>query len=340
MRKSSSLSASRIGLILLLVLAIAVPVIITDKFFFHLIIMSCIWSILATSLNICMGYTGLVSVAHGSFFGIGAYATSLLVIKAGMNYWLALALALGIVVLISLAIGLVALRLRGPYFVICSLCVCLIVTIVIEHWDSLTEGARGLTSIPAISPIPIPGVGPIAFTSMVSQYYLILCSLLLTIFISRLIIHSRFGRAFEAIRLNDVLAESLGINIKATKIFSFSLSALFAGFAGALYPPYIAYLNPADSSFWISFDAILYIVVGGLGTLGGPLIGAFSMTIIPELLRVFEHFRLLFYALVLILTVIYFPKGLVGIPALIMAKRIALKKKVEIGSADGKSIAS
>jgi branched-chain amino acid transport system permease protein len=317
----------KIGLIVLLALALAVPYIVTDRFFFHLIVMSCIWSILASSLNICMGFTGLVSVAHGSFFGIGAYATSLLVTKLGMNFWLAMAIGMGFVVAISLGIGLATLRLRGPYFVICSLCFCLIVTIVIEHWEGLTEGARGLTSIPPINPIPIPGIGKITFTSMASQYYLILFFLLLTILIVRLVTNSRLGRAFEAVRQNDVLAESLGINIKTIRIFSFSFSALFAGIAGALYPPYIAYLNPADSSFWISFDAIMYIVVGGMGTLAGPLFGAFAMTIIPEVLRVFEHFRLLFYALVLIFATIYFPKGLVGIPGMIISLVSGSKKR-------------
>jgi branched-chain amino acid transport system permease protein len=326
MKKTSWLSAKNVVLLLLLLLALLAPVIVKNPFYFHLITLSYIWCMLASSLNICMGYTGLVSVAQGSFFGIGAYAVSLFVIKGGMNYWFALPLSLGIVIIISIGIGLIALRTRGPYFVIFTLCVCLIVTVVIEHWYSLTEGNRGLY-IPTINPINIPGIGKLSFTSAMSQYYLILFFLLFTLFIMRLIIYSRVGRAFEAVRLNEILADALGINITVTKMFAFSLGAFFAGIGGVLYPPYISYLNPADSSFWISFNAILYVVVGGSGTLMGPLIGAISMTIIPELLRFLAEFRLLFYGLVLIIVVIFLPKGLVSLPSLLKTKVIASTRK-------------
>ena len=313
-------SIQNIALIVLLVVVLFLPAIITNPFYLHLIVISFIWSILASSLNICMGYTGLVSLAQGSFFGIGAYSVSLIMLKWGASYWLAIPVSLGLVVFISLAIGVVALRTRGPYFVIFSLCVCLIITTIIHHWDSLTEGARGLTSIPPISPIPVPGIGKISFTTMISQYYLFLAFLLFTLFIVKLIIDSRLGRAFEAVRLNEVLADSLGINVMATKMFSFALSAFFAGLAGVLYPPYISYLNPADSSFWVSFNAILYVIVGGSGTLAGPVLGVFLMTVIPEVLRFLAEFRLIFYAIVLILTVIFFPTGLISLPGLIRKK--------------------
>jgi branched-chain amino acid transport system permease protein len=320
MSKTARLSFKHIRFTLPLLVALLVPLLVTNPFYLHLITLSCIWSILASSLNICMGYTGLVSVAQGSFFGIGAYATSLLVIKAGLNYWATIPLALGLVVLISLGIGLIALRTRGPYFVIFSLCVCLIITVIIERWETVTEGPRGLSTIPAIDPLRLPGVGEISFTSAASQYYLILFFLLITLLATRLLIYSRFGRAFEAVHLNEVLADSLGINVMATKIFSFSVAAFFAGLAGVLYPPYISYLGPADSSFWVSFNTILYVVVGGRGTLIGPLIGAFSMTIIPEILRFLAEFRLLFYGLVLIIAVIFLPRGLVSLPGLIKAR--------------------
>lgn len=317
MSKTAWLSGKHLGLYITLLIALLVPVIVTNPFYFHLITLSCIWAILASSLNICMGYTGLVSVAQGSFFGIGAYAVSLMVIKGGLNYWVSVPLALGLVLLISLGIGLIALRTRGPYFVIFSLCVCLIITVIIERWENLTDGPRGLSTIPAINPIRIPGIAEINFTSAASQYYLILLFLLITLFITKLIIYSRFGRAFEAVHLNEVLADSLGVNVMATKIFSFSIAAFFAGVAGILYPSYISYLGPADSSFWVSFNTILYVVVGGRGTLIGPLIGAFSMTIIPEILRFLAEFRLLFYGLVLISAVIFLPRGLVSLPGLI-----------------------
>jgi branched-chain amino acid transport system permease protein len=298
--------------------ALLVPVFVTDTFYLHLIILSVIWSILASSLNLCLGYVGLLSVAHGAFFGIGAYATSLLVLKLEWNFWLAVPGALLLILLMSLAISVLALRTRGHYFVIFTLCFGLIVTVVIDHWEALTEGSRGLTNVPPIDPIPLPGLGVIPFISMVSQYYLFVLFLAVVLATNYLLVHSRYGRAFEAIKLNETVAESLGINVMRQKTFAFCLSAVFAGVGGAVYAPYIAYLNPADTSFWISFDAILFVVVGGAGTVLGPLVGAFAMTILPEMLRFFEEFRLFFYAAVLILTVIFFPAGLVGLPGLLL----------------------
>ena len=328
------ITTQNILLILLLIVGLLLPVIITNPFYLHLIVVSFIWSILASSLNVCMGYTGLVSLAQGSFFGIGAYGVSLMMLKVGMSYWLAVPLSLGLVVVTSLVIGLVALRTRGPYFVIFSLCVCLIITTIIHHWDSLTEGARGLTSIPPINPIIIPGIVTLTFSTMISQYYLFLAFLVFTLFVINQIIHSRLGRAFQAVRLNEVLADSLGINVMATKMFSFALSAFFAGLAGVLYPPYISYLNPADSSFWVSFNAILYVIVGGAGTLAGPVIGVFLMTVLPELLRFLAEYRLLFYALVLILTVIFFPTGLIGLPHLMKRKLMNVNRR-RVGVVNG-----
>jgi branched-chain amino acid transport system permease protein len=324
MKKVLSLSKKNLSLIILIAIVFSFPIISKNQFYLHLIIMSFIWSILASGLNICMGYTGLVSLAQGSFFGIGAYSVSLLMLKGQFNYWSAVPLSLAIVVVISLAIGLLALRTRGPYFVIFSLCVCLSITIIIHHWDSLTEGARGLTNIPPITPIVIPGVGKCSFETMTSQYYLFLVLLLFTIIFIKLIIHSRLGRAFTAVRLNEVLADSIGINVISIKMISFATSAFFAGLAGVLYSPYISYLSPADTSFWVSFNTILYVIVGGSGTLAGPVVGAFLMTLIPEVLRFLADFRLIFYAIALILTVIFFPKGIVSMPSLIKKKIIKL----------------
>ena len=330
MIKSSRLSYKKGSVLVLLLFLILLPAIVTNNFYMHLVIMSLIWSILASSLNICMGYTGLVSLAQGSFFGIGAYGVALMVLKGNLSYWIALPLSLSVVVLISIAIGLIALRARGPYFVILSLCICLIITIVVHHWDSLTEGARGLTNIPPINAINIPFIGQITFDSMRSQYYLFLGFLFFTLLMTNLIIRSKIGRAFEAVRLNETLADSLGVNVMATKMFSFSLAAFFAGLAGALYPPYISYLNPADTSFWISFHAILYLIVGGQGTLAGPILGAVSMTVVPEILRFLAEFRLFFYALVLILTVIFFPRGLISLVEMASRKLKRISKSESV----------
>ena len=198
-----------------LVIAVIIPQVVTNKYYMNILIMSGIWSIVALSLNLILGYTGQVNLAHGAFFGIGAYASALLMLKLNMNFWLALPLAAAIAGFFGFLIGLPALRTRGSYFAIGTLCFNIIVTLIVDRWEGLTEGARGLMGIPGPSPIPLPWGGEITFNTMAAQYYLVLCFLLLTIFVLRRIIQSLVGRTFRAIRGNEELAEAVGIHADA-----------------------------------------------------------------------------------------------------------------------------
>ncbi len=305
-------SLQKLLFLLLILLALFLPQMITTPFYFHIVIITCIWSILASSLNLILGYTGQLSVAHGAFFGIGAYASSLLVIKLGWNYWAALPTAAIMAAVLGFLIGLPALRTRGPYFAICSLGFGTIVQIIIDKWDAVTEGPRGLPSIPAPNPIPLPYLGQLSFNTPASQYYLILVFLILTVFVMHRLIHSRMGRAFEAIKTNEPLAESVGINAMGFKILSFTISAFFAGIAGSLYAVYVTYIGPANAGFMLGFEGIIFMVVGGSGTLLGPIIGSFIMSVVPEIIRALEEFRLLFDALIIITFMTFMPHGLIG----------------------------
>jgi len=192
------------------------------------------------------------------------------------------------------------------------MCFNVIVTVIIDSWEELTEGARGLLGIPRPSPIPLPLGGQITFASMPSYYYLVLISLLLTLLVIYRIVHSMMGRSFMAVRGNEELAESIGIQAMRTKLLSFLISTVFAGLAGVLYASYIGFLSPEISDYHVTFEFLIFCMIGGLGTLGGPLIGAFILTVVSELLHGLAVPRLVAYGFLLVIIIIFLRGGIVG----------------------------
>lgn len=306
------ISIRNLFILILIVFALTIPLYVTSRFILHILIMCCIWAMAATSMNLIMGYTGQVNLAHGAFFGIGAYSAGLLILKLGINFWPALILACAITVFFGLLIGLPALRTKGSYFAIGTMCFNVIVTVIIDSWEGLTEGARGLLGIPKPAPIPLPFGMEITFTSITANYYLILVSLLLTILIIYRIVHSMMGKTFMAIRGNEELAESLGMSAMRGKLLSFLISTFFAGWAGVLYAAYIGFLSPEISDYHVTFELLTFCMIGGLGTMVGPLIGAFMLTIISELLHGVAVPRLVAYGFVLIIIIIFLRGGITG----------------------------
>ena len=302
----------RLIILLVIGLALAIPFFVTSRFYLHIFIMCFIWSMAAASMNLIMGYTGQVNLAHGAFFGIGAYAAGLLILKVGLNFWPALILSCALTVVVGFFIGLLALRTKGSYFAIGTMCFNVIVTVIIDSWEELTEGARGLLGIPRPDPIPLPFGGQISFDSMTSNYYLVFVFLLLTIFVISRIVNSMMGRSFMAIRVHEDLAESIGIDAMRTKLLSFLISTFFAGLAGVLYASYIGFLNPEISDYHVTFEFLIFCMIGGLGTLGGPIVGAFLLTVISELLHGVAVPRLVAYGFLLVVIIIFLPGGIFG----------------------------
>ncbi len=298
--------------LILIIAAFTIPFFVTSRFLLHIMILCCIWAMAATSMNLIMGYTGQVNLAHGAFFGIGAYSAGLLILKLGIPFWPALLLACAITVVLGFLIGLLALRTKGSYFAIGTMCFNVIVTVIIDSWDGLTEGPRGLLGIPRPPPIPLPFGKEIAFTSAAANYYLILVSLLITILVIYRIVHSMMGRSFMAVRGNEELAESLGMNAMKAKLLSFLISTFFAAWAGVLYATYIGFLSPEISDYHVTFELLTFCLIGGLGTMVGPLIGAFILTIISELLHGIAVPRMVAYGFVLIIIMIFLRGGIMG----------------------------
>ncbi len=204
-------------------------------------------------------------------------------------------------------IGFVSLRLKGHYFSIFTLCVGYIMFLVIEKWESLTHGTVGIIGVPAPT-----GIGSLTFDSPRTLYYLVFFFLVLGTWLMHRIVRSLLGRTFEAIRNSDELAESLGINLMRNKLLAFLLSVFYAGMAGGLYAGFVRFLGPGLAGVENSFDMTMYMLVGGLGTLVGPLLGSLMVPWLTQYLQFLQEYRFIVFGPILILLVIFVPHGIVG----------------------------
>ncbi|MBT2644144.1 branched-chain amino acid ABC transporter permease [Bacillus sp. ISL-41] len=304
----------------LVLLAIAFPFVTQNDYFIHVMTLSFIWMIGVYGLNLLAGYTGYLSLAHAGFFAVGAYSLGLLTVKAQMNFWLAFVLALIITSIIGFLVGLIALRTKEHFFAIYTLCVGYILYLVIDKWDSLTEGVRGLIGIPAPA-----NIGPISFETPLSQYYLVLAILLVVILIVYRIVHSLTGRTYIAIRNSEDLAQTIGISTMKNKLEAFVLSTFFAGLSGALYASFIRFIGPDIGNIVITFDLLTYLLIGGIGTLSGPIVGTVLVVWISQQLQFLQDYRMLIFGPILTLLVIFYPRGIAGSIAGWNAKRAEKK---------------
>ncbi|MFD2214517.1 branched-chain amino acid ABC transporter permease [Metabacillus endolithicus] len=293
--------------ILLVVVAILVPLLTDNPYLLHIFSTAFIWTIGVYGLNLIGGFTGQLSLAHAGFFAIGAYSVGILTVKVGLNFWLALLLGIIITTIIGLLIGIIALRTKEHFFAIYTLCVGYIIYLIIYKWEALTEGVRGLIGIPPPAPI-----GPITFQTPKSQYYLLLFFLVLTIFIFTRIINSLIGRTYMAIRNSEELAQTIGIETMKQKLVSFVLSTFFAGLAGGLYASFVRFIGPDISYINVTFDMLMYLLVGGIGTLSGPLVGTLLVVWISQYLQFLQDYRMLIFGPILVLLIIFYPRGIVG----------------------------
>lgn len=310
----------RLIYLLVIIAAILLPIFVKDKYWMHIFILMCIWSITALSLNLIMGYAGQANLAMGGFFGIGSYATALLMLKLGMGFLPALVLSALLASIIGFLIGLPTLRTKGSYFAIGTLCFNVIIFIAVERWESLTEGTRGLMGIPTPAPINLPWGMTINFTTLAPMYYLMLFFLLITLFIVYRIVNSLVGRSLMAVRENEDLTNSIGINPMRTKLLAFVASIFLGSIAGSLYAVYIGFLDPEIASYHVTFEVLLFVMLGGIGTISGPIVGAIVVTLLGEVLHFLDAFRLVAYGLILVLVIIFVPQGIVGGMQKLMAK--------------------
>lgn len=301
----------RIGWLIALILAILLPLVMGD-YLTSILLLIAIWSITAISLNLIYGFTGQLSVAPSAFMGIGAYTLGLLAVNLHVGFWPGFAAAIVISGLFGFLIGIPALKLRGPYFVLVTLGFAAIVGVVVLAWIDLTGGANGLAGVPRPNPIPLPGGYTLRFDSLLGMYYFVLVFLVLTALIVDRLVHSLIGRMFIAISQDENLAESMGINTMRAKLLSFTISAMFSGIAGALYASYNVVISPDIAHFGRSMDVLTYLIVGGGGTMAGPIVGTFVLCAVPEVLQMVPYLKTLINGIILLLFIIFLPAGITG----------------------------
>lgn len=282
------------------------------NFILHLIIISCVFAILAMSLNLLLGITGQASIAHAGFFGIGAYISALLTMKLNIPFWISLPCAGVGAGIAGILIGIPSLRMRGIHFAIATFAFNELLHLVFYNWKAVTNGSDGIPSIPAPNPIPIPFLGEVEFSNkLIYAYFAILVTMFVLAIINR-IVKSRVGRAFVSIREHEELAISLGINSTGFKIMSFVVSSFFAGIAGSIYAHYLGFFSPGACSSWVSLEIIAIVIVGGMGSLWGSVIGAVFLTTLPEIFRFMQLLAPVIYGFILIIVIIFMPQGLAG----------------------------
>lgn len=298
--------------ILILIVILFFPWMGVSDYIIYLFTLSCIWAVAASSLNLMLGHTGQANLGHAIFFGIGAYTTAITIQVTGLTFCLALFFSIIISIILSFLIGLLTFRTRGSYYAICTLGFNIIITLVIDRWDSLTGGGEGIFGIPKPGLIGIPFSSQITLSSENSSYFLTVLLLLVTLLVLHRVLNSFIGRSFHAIRANEQLAAAIGINVIRTKLLAYAISALFAAAAGSLYATIMGVIDPSISSFHLGFSWIIFCLIGGSATLIGPIIGAFVLTGIPEAMQVLAEYRMLLYGVLLVFIVLYFPHGIAG----------------------------
>ena len=293
------------------------------NYLLHLVIYFNIYVIVALSLNLVVGYCGLLTLAHSGYFAIGAYTYALATLKLGLGFIPAATLAIAVAAVLSLAVSLPAWRFKGDFFVMISLAVQTFVFSLLHNWFSpdaqpgtwanLTNGPYGLSGIskPAIGSIKFATVGSIA---ALSTMLALLAGLLIWFFVG-----SPWGRLLKAMRDDELAARGLGKNTRLAKVQAMAIACGLAALAGAIYSSYVSYIDPSSASLDESILMLCMVLVGGVGNFRGPLVGAFVLLAIPELLR-FAHFpdavaaniRLLAYGGLLVVMAHFRPKGLAG----------------------------
>ncbi len=289
-----------------LLLALVTPLFARSNYLLHILVMTEIYIILALSLNLVMGYAGLLSLAPPAFFGIGAYASALLSLRLGLSFWLGLAAAGASGLIFAVAIGVPSLRLSRHSFVIVTLSFTLLAQILATNWTELTRGAMGLPGIPTVE------IGGVRILSKTGWYYLMLALVVITVFGFKALVDSRLGRAIVMVREDEVLAQAVGLNTNSVKLWAFAISGFLGGIAGSCYAHYISFIDPSLFDFYYTENLLIMVILGGAGTVWGVVAGAVIFNAVPELLRIHPELRTLLYGVVLLVAISVAPGGLAG----------------------------
>ncbi len=303
--RSALFSGPPVAVIIFLLLLISPPFL--SSFLLTLLTQALIYAILAMSLDIILGYTGLASLGHAAYFGLGAYGVGILATRYGAGFWVVLPLGILLAVAVAAIFGLVALRATGVYFLMITLALGMVVWGLAHRWVTMTQGDNG------ISAIPRPELGlPLSLAHSIPFYYFALAGFLITFWILRVIVRSPFGQTLVGIRESESRMRTLGYHVWLHKYIGFVIAGGFGGFAGVLWAYYNGFVSPVDLQLATSVEVLLMVALGGRGTLLGPALGAAIIVLLKNLVSVYTHRWLLILGVVYIGTIVYAPEGIVG----------------------------
>jgi branched-chain amino acid transport system permease protein len=328
---------------------LALPALVSSPYVLHVLVLLLVAVAQGESWNILGGYTGQYSVGHAAYFGLGAYVTVILLQSRQMPPWVGAWVAVGVAVLAGLVIGSITFRLRGPYFTLASIAVAEIFRLGALTWKSVTNGAEGIV-VADLPPLQLGGWTVTDFGSKVPFYYLGLALVAATIFANWWVQHSKLGYCFQAIREDQDAAYSLGISLPLYKNIALGLSVVFTSLTGAFYGLYVGFVDPATLiSTDVSIQFMLICIIGGIGTIAGPVVGALVLVPLSEALRSnlitdalvgsglveetsrtglflrehLAHAHALIYGLLVIATILFMPEGVLGFARKLLTRRRA-----------------
>jgi len=288
----------RLGWIALAAAAAVVPLLTSNTYYLYVVISVGLLTIVTAGLNVLVGFTGQTSLGHAGLYAFGAYTAALCAARAGLPEWVAIAAALAVTSVVGAAVAAAALRVSGPYLAMVTIAFGLIVEGVLIEWGSVTGGPGGIFNIPK--------------PALRTHYWTVMVVAALALWLTANLRRSAWGRACLAVKSSDVAAESLGLSAYYVRIAAFTVSAAFAGVAGALFTFLNGYISPDSFTLHSSILFLLALLFGGLGRIAGPVAGSIALTILPELLTRLLDYRLILYGSLLLLSIYWLPEGIVG----------------------------
>ena len=286
----------------------------SNTYILHLLIVAQLYAVLALALNFQLGSANIPNFATGASYGIGAYVSALLALNFGVSFWLTLPIAALAATLFGFIIGIPSMRTRDTYLALVTIAFGVVVHQLLNNFD-WTGGPNGLVGIPAPSLFGHSFADPLnvfgwKLPSQANFYYLAAALVVLAIVTANRLHNSRIGLAWNALRADEIAAKAQGINVAWYKVLAFAVDAFLAAFAGTIYAFYVSYISPDNFTFLVSVTIMTMVIVGGMDNIFGVIVGAFLLTILPEKLRAFSDYRLLFFGIVIILFLMIRPQGL------------------------------
>lgn len=328
------MSRRGVAMLVAVVLCGTVPLIVHSQYMLQVADSAMIYAIAVIGLGILLGFTGQISLAQAAFFGMGAYATAILSTTFGWSPWITIPLAVAITAAVGAAVGYPCLRgLSGHYLALATIGFGIIVQLVFINARRLTNGPDGINGIPP------PQVGSLVLDTYQSYFYVAFGALLLAIYVAWRIKHSRIGRALEAIRENEIAAQTMGIDTTRYKLLAFVLASAFGGLAGGIIAHMTRFISPDSYSFDQSVIFLVMLVIGGSATVSGAVTGGILLTFLPEFLRPLKDSYIMVYGAAVVAMVIFMPEGIVGllkrfIPSFQATPPTATRAVVPTGAAD------